>query len=1231
MIHAIRHYRPQGWKRLASLGIALFLSSASYAGVEISQAPLVVSGGVADNLVLLPSVEWPTINSVANLGNYAQNTAYVGYFDAGKCYSYHYSNTESDRYFYPSDLATNHTCSTSEQYWSGNFLNWAATQTIDPFRSSMTGGYRVKDTTTETWLEKARHDGQGSSSIFPDRRLPVSGSDNTLVKKTTPFDSYVVSSKKKQTVTDVDYIQMRIQGLGNKMRFSLNNTNATSASSVTAYDPATHTRTTGTDASTVYEISIRVKVCVPGILETNCVAYGNNYKPEGLMQEYASRLRYSIFGYLNDSVTSRDGAALRTKQKSIGPMLANLNSEVEEDNPNKEWDAATGILIQNPDSQDAADTNTKLGINTIKDSGAINYLNKFGQMTSQNHKSYDPVGEMYYAGLRYIRNLGNVAAYSTISSSASSTAKYDYADGFPIITNWGDPYQASCQSTALLGIGDINTHRDKNLPGNTSYRTDEPTMPTEVAADNINVVALTNKVGQMEGLGNIGNTNSFSGRNNSAYMAGMAWYANTKDLRPETNMPGTQSAATYWVDVMEGQVLGSMNVNQYALAAKYGGFNVPEGVDFNPDTWSGALPETWWWTNGQTLTQPSTDFKRPDNFFIAGQAAEMVENLKLAFDRIVNDILGSGASLASVSSKLTTGSRIYQTVYFSRSWNGDIYAFDINPTTGKFSSTSTWKASQQLPVWSSRNIFMRNDKRFHWDNLSTTEKTALGSAEVVDYLRGDASHEQKNGGSLRNRVTPLGDMIQSQAVIIGKPDDNLYVGKIFSGAADHKDFAAARSGRTGTLYVGGNDGMLHGFNAQTGEETFAFVPSTTLPAMRELANKAYEHRYFVDGEVTAADIYTQGAWKTILLATLGRGGKAIFALDVTDPEDVKFLWEKNVTDIPALGNNLGKPLIAQTADGTWQAVLGNGMNSTGDKAQLIMVNIETKDVTVMNTGVGSNNGLTAVAGWSAYGDSIATDFYAGDMNGNLWRFPANGSNNSSPVKLFTAKDKDNNPQPITAAPLSGKDPLTGKVWVFFGTGKYLAEADITTTAPQTWYGLKDEGNLITRSDLLERKTGVEGVLDGYDVRVIEAGLASDVDEWKGWYIDLPTEGERIVVPNFFQADALVGTSRIPNGTDICTPTGKGFIMAINPFPGARLGRVFFDLNDDALFNDEDKLTIDEIPTIVSGVGFGSSPHNPIFIDNLMQVVSDNGSIAGILTQGFSGVPTRTSWREIINQ
>jgi type IV pilus assembly protein PilY1 len=621
--------------------------------------------------------------------------------------------------------------------------------------------------------------------------------------------------------------------------------------------------------------------------------------------------------------------------------------------------------------------------------------------------------------------------------------------------------------------------------------------------------------------------------------------------------------------------------------------------------------------------------KRPDNFFIAGQASEMVENLKEAFDRIVNDIRGSGASLASVSSKLTTGSRIYQTVYFSRSWNGDIHAFDINPVSGKFSTTATWKASQQLPAWSLRNIHMRNDMLFRWSSLNSTEQTALGSSAIVDYLRGDASNEQKNGGTLRNRASPLGDMIQSQAVIVGKPDDNLYVGKSFSGAAEHKDFAAAKSGRTGTLYVGGNDGMLHGFNAQTGAETYAFIPSTTLPAMRDLANKAYEHRYYVDGEVTAADIYTQGEWKTILLATLGRGGKAIFALDVTDPEHVEFLWEKNATQIPALGNNLGKPLIAQTADGTWQAVLGNGMNSTGDKAQLIMINIDTAAVTVADTGVGGNNGLTAVAGWSAYGDSIATDFYAGDMNGNLWKFPADGS--SSPLKLFTAKDKNGNPQPITAAPLSGKDPLTGKVWVFFGTGKYLAEADITTTATQTWYGLKDEGNLISRSNLLERKAQVEGVIAGYDVRVIQTGLASDLDEWKGWYIDLPTEGERMVVPNFFQADALVGTSRIPNGTDICTPTGKGFIMAISPFPGARLGRVFFDLSDDALFNDADKLVVDGTPTVVSGVGFGSSPHNPIFIDNLMQVVSDNGAIAGILTQGLSGVPNRTSWREILNQ
>lgn len=1216
--------------------ILLIIFSQAYAGTPLSQSPLVVSGGAPDNLVLVPSVEYPTINSVANIGDsYSHSKTYVGYFDADKCYAYSYSSTESERHFYPV-IATStigsyqHSCPIDKQYWSGNFLNWAATQTIDPFRSSLTGGYRVKDEVGETWLEKARSDGQGS--YFPNRRLPSSDTNSTLVKQMVPFDH--------------SFMQMRINGLGNKMYFSLDNSNATSASSTTAYNPSSHTRTTAS-TSTTYQVNIRVKVCVPGLLEDNCVQYGAaNYKPEGLLQEYSGRLRYSVFGYLNDSDTLRDGAVLRAKQKSIGPFLANLTSEVEVDNPNKEWDPTTGVFIRNPDPTDANTTNTTLGITSVQDSGVINYINKFGQMTTAKHKSYDPVSEMYYAAVRYLRNQSNVNAYSTISSSTSATDKYKLADGFPIITNWVDPYLASCQATAILGIGDANTHKDKNLPGNTdsNYRTTEPAIPTEVSNDlnnGLNVVSLTNKIGNMEGLGNIGSSNDFSGRNNSAYIAGLAWYANTMDLRTDSLMPGKQTAATYWVDVLEDQVQKSPSANPYILATKYGGFAVPPGETFDPTTWTGALPLAWYNSTGQSLTSGGTSFKRPDNYFTAKEAEAMTGSLKQAFNNLTSNFSSTGASLASVSSKLTTGNRIYQTVYFTRSWNGDIFAFDINPATGKFSTTSTWRAANKMPAWDQRNIRMSGDRLFQYSLMLPAEQSIFGNASLVDYLRGDRSKEYKNDGTgnYRKRASILGDMIQSQAIVVGKSIDTLYAGMNFTGAASHATFASAKSGRNPTLYIGGNDGMLHAFDAVTGVEVYAFVPSTTMTNMPQLSDKNYTHRYFVDGELTAADVFINNQWKTVLVGSFGRGGKGLFALDITDPSDIKYLWEVNATTIPALGNTLGKPLIVQTADGVWQVVVGNGPNSASDKAHLVLVNLETVQATIINTNSDTDNALTSVSAWSENTNGIATDFYAGDIKGNIWRFKVG---QSTPTKLFTAKDANNNIQPISAAPTVGRDPLTNKRWVFFGTGRFWIDSDVSNIAQQTWYGIQDEDTLVNRSELKQRHITHSDNLGQYQVRVIETGTMDDLAAYKGWYIELkdpinPNEppaspkGERMVVPNFFQGDTLIGTTKIPSATDVCTPTGSGFIMAINPFPGARLDRVFFDINDDDKFDNIDKLEINNTPTIISGIGFSSSPHNPIFIDNLMEVVSDNGSIQTVLTQGFQGHPARTSWREIINQ
>src|SRR3546814_647258 len=120
------------------------------------------------------------------------------------------------------------------------------------------------------------------------------------------------------------------------------------------------------------EVSVRVKVCDATIgAESNCKQYAQGWKPEGLIQEYSKQLRYSIFGYLNDSSEGRDGGVLRARQKFVGPTLHYPDQDISA-NTQQEWDPATGVLIRNPDSADASSS-------SVDDSGVINYLNRFGR------------------------------------------------------------------------------------------------------------------------------------------------------------------------------------------------------------------------------------------------------------------------------------------------------------------------------------------------------------------------------------------------------------------------------------------------------------------------------------------------------------------------------------------------------------------------------------------------------------------------------------------------------------------------------------------------------------------------------------------------------------------------------------------------------------------------------------------------------------------------------------
>jgi len=1241
----------------------LLLSGSGVATAQIvSQTPLSAGGNVPGNLFLVPSVEFPTVISAANIQNsFSATTIYVGYFDPSKCYKYNYDSSDSNkRYFYPVSKTDTPPiiCSGGSQQWSGNFLNWATTQTIDPFRKALTGGYRSVDETSLTVLEKARYPND-NEDYFYNRRTPNSGTGKTTVTGAIGTDKW-------------DQVVTRVARAGNRIMFT-----GTDGTSIDTYSSTAGTEYTGNslstgDASTVWWAYARVKVCDPNYLETNCVQCGSNYKPEGLIQKYATRMRYSVFAYLNDSNMLRDGGVMRARQKFVGEKKLDPDTGNWVTNGNKEWDENTGIFVKNPDSTDATNTNA-----AVVDSGVMNYINKFGEMTNTLDKSFDPVREMYYAALRYLRGKTDISEYSDLTGDA--TNRYNLADGFPVITSWDDPLQYYCQNNAFLGIGDVYTHRDKNLNGNTRS-TDEPSTPSEVTASGEpDAKVWANRVAQMEFGANM--ALPFSGRENSAYIAGLAYYAHTQDMRPDVTTDaktkGMQTASTYWVDVREKQHLEPRLGNQYWLAAKYGGFTLPDPdgnqtfttSDFDSVTRTAALPANWWDSgeslgtsnSAQSLTNES--YNRAANYFTANQADKMYSALSAAFAKIANEKSGAGSSLASNSTRLDENTKIYQALFSNGTWMGQLKGIDLNDTTGQPATTPTWQAASLVPVPASRNIWINaggTAKLWTAGNMTSGQVSAftftgIGAAstqDLIDWFRGDQAHEESNtvSSSLQvfrvrspaaNWSTRMGDIVNSTPVFVGKPNPSLYVGATFSGASAYATFASTKASRTPAIWVGGNDGMLHEYDANVGTaapsldanegvELYAFIPNqVVMNGLAQYANPDYVHKYFVDGDMAVADVYTGGAWRTVLVATLGRGGPGIFALDVTNPSSPQFLWEKGPSDITQLGRNIGKPVIAQVADGVWKVILGNGVDSTAG-ANLVMIDVASgSTVTVKQAENTNGNGLSAPLVRDNDGDGFADTAYAGDLQGNLWKFTSL-SGTMGVTKLFATATN----QPITAAPFVARDPVTSITWVFFGTGRYLNTTDIGTTASQAWYGIKDTGALVTSANLVQRTfTDTTSTSGGFTFRLLSTGTSADLAGKQGWYINLPLSGERMVLPNRFSAGVLIGTSLIPDTPDACKPTGRGVIMAINPYTGARLDMTFFDTNRDTVFNNGDMADTDGDgigDTIASGLIDDTAMTQSINVGSNILWQDMEGGMTSLKTQGGAAQAGRLSWREITN-
>ncbi|RYG09028.1 MAG: pilus assembly protein, partial [Burkholderiales bacterium] len=413
---------------------AALVSSLLLAGHDVASAalladqPVFAASDVPGNLALALSVEYPTAISVANLGDYADAVEYLGYFDPRKCYAYQLNTALPAQSFFISAAAATganrHQCNGTQ--WSGNFMNWATMQTIDPFRWALSGGFRSVDSETETILEKAWGSDQGSDSNFPRRGTSGGAGHNlpgTLVASVTPFAGTTFNT--------------RVHARGNRMVFGTAGTAYDTNNSPPDYGAASPSGDT-------FQVYVRVKVCdkaAGGNIEANCVKYGSNYKPEGLLQQYANKIRYSTFAYLNAGGDTQQGAVMRAQMGFIGPTFPQPLSPTLTTNSRAEWRADTGQMLDNPDAAMATDSG-------VTNSGVMNYLNKFGQ-AAKNYMTYDTVSELYYAVLRYFQNLDNATEWTTGLDATK-------LDGFPAPTSWAgkDPIAYSCQKNFVLGVGD---------------------------------------------------------------------------------------------------------------------------------------------------------------------------------------------------------------------------------------------------------------------------------------------------------------------------------------------------------------------------------------------------------------------------------------------------------------------------------------------------------------------------------------------------------------------------------------------------------------------------------------------------------------------------------------------------------------------------------------------------------------------------------------------------------
>ncbi len=648
-------------------------------------------------------------------------------------------------------------------------------------------------------------------------------------------------------------------------------------------------------------------------------------------------------------------------------------------------------------------------------------------------------------------------------------------------------------------------------------------------------------------------------------------------------------------------------------AAKWGGFK-DENANLVPET-------TEWDADGDGV---------PDNYFLVVNPLKLEQQMAAALAKIASDS-GTAAALATNSTSLRTDLILYQARFSSDGWGGELNAYPIK-ADGTLDAP-VWQAQYAMVGMPSISTKINPASRvvltydpdvasassrgipFRWTSMTSggTLQSSLDKAwnasggttdgrgaDRIDYIRGETVSGFRTrpcitGTSGATCITNyLGDIVNSSIQYVGAPAFGYSL-------PFYADFFNDRQTRTKMVYVGGNDGMLHGFDADTGAEKIAYIPSQLYRGAKlskltaaDYGKTSNPHAYFVDGTPTIGDICQEpcagvSSWKTILVGGLAAGGQGIYALNITRPEDFSesnasslVMWEFNDSNDPDLGYTFSRPAIVRLcslrdsgststpktcSSAKWTVIFGGGYNSTEVDAsysttgRAVLYILDANSGALLRkityTGGGTPNGFANISPADVDGDGIVDYVYAGDLFGNMVKFDVTTDTAGSVAyTLYTATDTSSVPQPITSAPELYAHP-NGGIMVLFGTGKYLEVGDKTATSLQTFYGIWDNGTNVptspTRSNLQAQTLLSDQITS--DGVIFSATTRNPVD-WstkRGWYLDLTANGsdpsERVVYDPQILGTILNFVTVVPS-TDVCAYGGDSWDFLLDPITGS---------------------------------------------------------------------------------